>query len=203
VFPTIEPPSCTDYADASQHHARISIVEGTLNFDSAPAELLVDGKGQSKADSPHESVFFANNQKGKILLDLGKAVWLRKINSYSWHTFTEVPAEHDRYDTRATQRYNLYGYDGDTPPPPQGDPAANGWTLISRVNTDSFFSVPPAKNRPTQQAVSITGADGGVGRYRFLLWDVQPTHVSPYPPHREQDQNTFFGEFDVFAEELP
>ena len=199
-FPTIEPPSGTDYADASRHHATIRIAEGKLAPDSGPVGLLLDGRGQSNADSPHESVFFANNQKGKFLVDLRKAIQVRKINSYSWHTCLTVPVETDRYDTRATQHYNLYGYAGDSPPPTEGDPAAHGWTLISRVNTDSYFSVPPIKNRPTQQAVSITAADGGVGRYRFLLWDVQPTHVIPFPPHAEQEQNTFFGEFDVYGE---
>jgi hypothetical protein len=200
TFPTIAPPSCTDYADASQHHATIRVAEGKLAPDSGPVELLLDGKGQSNADSPHESVFFANNQKGKVLLDLGKAVQVRKINSFSWHTCATVPVETDRYDTRATQHYNLYGYAGDHPPPSEDDLVSAGWTLISRVNTDAFFSVPPVKNRPKQQGVSIMAANGDVGRYRFLLWDVHPTHVIPFPPHSEQDQNTFFGEVDVYAE---
>ena len=202
-FPTIAPPSNRDYADASQHRARIRVAEGTLAPDSGPVEALLDGVGQSMADAPHESVFFANNQKGKFLLDLGRAVRVQKINSYSWHTCGGVPMENNRYDPRATQRYNLYGYMGATPPPTAGDPAAHGWTLISRVNTDAFFSVPPARNRPTQQAVSITAADGNVGRYRYLLWDVEPTHVNTYGQHGEQDQNTFFGEFDVLADETP
>jgi hypothetical protein len=203
TFPTIAPPSNKDYADATQHHATIRVAEGTLHGESGPIPRLLDGKGQSTADSPGESVFFANNQKGKILLDLGKAVRVRKVDTYSWHAYEKVSAGHDRYDTRATQRYNLYGYVGERPPATAGDPAAHGWILISRVNTDDFFSVPPAVNRPTQQAVSITAADGNVGRYRFLLWDVHPTHVSPYPPYPEGEQNTFFGEFDVFAEDGP
>ena len=69
------------------------MAEGTLAPDSGPVELLLDGAGQSTADSPHQSVFFANNQKGKILLDLGRAVRVQKINSYSWHTLLGVPVE--------------------------------------------------------------------------------------------------------------
>jgi hypothetical protein len=202
-FPTIEPPSNRDYAGLSQHHATIRIAEGALSIDSGRAERLLDGAGQSKADSPGESCFFGNNQKGRIVLDLGKAVRVRKVNTYSWHKYEQVPSEHDRYDVRATQRYNLFGYAGSSPPPTEGDPAAHGWTLISRVNTDDFFSVPPLRNRPEQQAVSITAAEGDVGCYQFLLWDVRPTHVNAFPPHGETDQNTFFGEFDVYAEELP
>ncbi len=199
-FPTIESPSNRDYADASQHHATIRVAEGWLDFKSGPIELLLDGKGQTQPDSPHESAFFGNDVKGKILLDLGKTVRVKKINTYSWHRFQDVPPEHDRADSRATQRYNLYGTAADSPPPSQGDPAARGWTLISRVNTDDYFVVPPVKNRPAQQAVSIMGANGEVGRYRFLLWEVRPTHVSPHAQRGEERENTFFGEFDVYAE---
>ena len=74
VFPTIKPPSDRDYADASQHHASIRVVRGNLAPDSGPVDLLLDGRGQSTSDAPGESVFFANNQKGRILLDLGSAV---------------------------------------------------------------------------------------------------------------------------------
>ena len=56
-FPTIESPSDKDYADASQHHATIRLVEGRLSPDSGPVDRLLDGRGQSKSDSPAESVF--------------------------------------------------------------------------------------------------------------------------------------------------
>ena len=57
-FPTIEPPSSKDYADASQGHAHVRILRGCPSFDSGPVEVLLDGRGQSKADSPGESFFF-------------------------------------------------------------------------------------------------------------------------------------------------
>ena len=202
-FRTIEPPSDADYADASQHHAKIRIVEGRLGPTSGPVERLIDGRGQSKADSPEESCFFWDNGEGKILLDLGKVAAVRKINTYSWHLYEKVPPGHDMRDVRATQRYTLYGYAGDMPPATAGNPATHGWTLISRVDTDEFFTVPPIRNRPPQQAVSITGNDGAVGRYRFLLWAVQPTHAegpTDDPKIPSANQNTFFGEFDVYAE---
>jgi hypothetical protein len=200
TFPTIEPPSAKDYAHAAEHHVTIRS-EGKLAPDSGSPAVLLDGHAQSKADSPGESCFFADNEQGRFVLDLGKPVRIQKINSYSWHAFAGAPAEHDRYDVRATQRYDLYGYEGDTPPAAEGSPVEHGWVLISRVNTDEFFSVPPVKNRPMQQAVSITAASGDVGRYRFLMWSVKPTHVKALPPHGpENDENTFFGELDVYAE---
>lgn len=196
-FPTIAPPSQTDYADAMQRHATIRVVEGELKSDSAPVELLLDGRGQSKPDSPDESVFFADGQKGKILLDLGKAMSVHKINTYSWHTIAPREGLFD-LSARATQHYRLYGSASDTLPATQGDPAAHGWTLINRVNTDGFFSVPPVKNRPGQQAVSIVSSNGSVGRYRFLLWEVEP---EPAYDVRHGNVNTFFGEFDVYADD--
>lgn len=203
VFPTIKPPSDRDYADVSQHHASIRVVQGNLAPDSGPVELLLDGRGQSNSDSPGESVFFGNNnQKGRILLDLGRSVTVREINTYSWHKYEMVPPGHPRRNSRTIQRYVLYGYAGEMPPPTRGDPAANGWTLISRVNSDAFFAVLPRVEWPAQLAVSITGKDGQIGRYRYLLWEVHPTHVDagPATTMRRSEHNTFFGEFDVYAE---
>jgi hypothetical protein len=207
VFPTIKPPSDRDYADASQHHATIRVVHGKLAPDSGPVELLQDGRGQSTSDAPGESVFFANNQKGRILLDLGRAVTIREINTYSWHKYEMVPPGHPRRNSRTIQRYVLYGYEGEIPPPTGGDPAASGWTLISRVNSDAFFAVLPRVEWPAQLAVSISGpvhdGEGGrIGRYRYLLWEVHPTHVDagPAATMKPTEHNTFFGEVDVYTE---
>jgi hypothetical protein len=113
-----------------------------------------------------------------------------------------VPPGHPRRNSRTIQRYVLYGYEGEMPPSTGGDPAANGWTLISRVNSDAFFAVLPSVEWPTQLAVSITGKEGQIGRYRYLLWEVHPTHVDagPLTTMRRSEHNTFFGEFDVYAE---
>ena len=193
-FPTIEPPSADDYADASQGHAHISILRGRLHRGSGPPEVLLDGKGQSKADSPGESLYFDdNNASGLILLDLGEKTPVKKVNTYSWHQSWELPEKH----VRATQRYYLYGASGATPPDAEGNLAAAGWTLIAEVNTDEFFGFPHWAARPAQQAVSITAADGGpIGEYRYLLWDVRPTR-SEVASHNFD--NTFYGEFDIYA----
>jgi hypothetical protein len=191
-FPTIEPPSNHDYADASQGHAHISVLRGKAKRDSGPVEVLLDGKGQSRADAPRESFFFHDNTSGMILLDLGRKIPVKKVNTYSWHQHHLIPGDH----LRATQKYYLYGSPHDTPPGADGDLAAAGWTLIAQVDTDEFFGLPRLDVRPAQQAVSITASDGSsIGEYRYLLWDVRPTHWAHQADH---SANTFYGEFDVY-----
>jgi len=193
-FPTIEPPSEHDDADRSRGQATIRLARGELykrvGYESGPPELLLDGRGQPVQDSPANSVFFDNEMSGGLLLDLGRPILIEKINTYSWH---QSPMAQNR--VRAVQKYLLYGYAGDAPPAMDGDVGAAGWTLIARVNSDDFFRVVQPTERPAQQACSITGARGSVGRYRFLLWLVEPTQaIDP-----RFFNNTFYSEFDVYA----
>lgn len=196
-FPTIEPPTDADYADAKQGQARFSVGNGRLHRtmpaarSSGPVEKLNDGRAQDAEDAPGESVFFADNTEGSILLDLGATVTIDKVNTYSWH---ERPHLREiRF--RAQQRYRLYGSAADAPPSVTGDPDANGWTFIARVNTDEYFGVRELPDRPAQQACSITSQAGPLGRYRFLLWCVEPVLL----PDKKFQNHTFYGEFDVFA----
>ena len=164
-FPTIEPPSSHDYADASQGHARIQVVRGRPKPDSGPVKVLLDGQGQSKADSPRESFFFLDNTSGMILLDLGRKIAVQKINTYSWHQHHLLAGDH----LRATQKYYLYGSSRAMPPATDGNLAAAGWTLIAQVDTDEFFGFPRSDVRPAQQAVSITDPEGGADRQVSLF----------------------------------
>ena len=166
--------------------------------ESGRPELLLDGTGQSQPDSPTESVYFAREESGCLLLDLGSRVAVSKVNAYSWHRNIEIDTDH----TRATQKYDLYGFAGDTAPGSDGSPAAAGWTLLARVNTDSYFGR-SREFRPAQQATSITAAGGSLGRFRYLLWVMQPTRDEAKPDDelsRNLD-NSFFGEIDVYAAE--
>ena len=193
-FPTIEPPSRDDCADASKGLARIRVVRGHAHYDSGPVDVLLDGKGQSKRDSPGESFFFNLNESGMILLDLGQRIPVKKVNTYSWHQRRDLPRDR----TRATQKYYLYGSARATPPNAGANPAAAGWTLIAQVNTDEFFGFPRPAARPEQQAVSITATGGGpIGEYRYLLWDIRPTRADESAMAYD---NTFYGEFDVYKE---
>ena len=107
-FPTIEPPSNRDYADSSQGHANISVFRGQAGGGerpSGPVEVLLDGKGQSQADALSESFFFANDTSGMVLLDLGKCIGVKKVNTYSWHQHAKLASDR----LRAMQKYCLYG----------------------------------------------------------------------------------------------
>ena len=192
-FPTLEPPSDRDAADQSQGRASIRVVKGALAVThvdgSAPPQALLDGHAQTRPDSPKESVYFANNVDGMLLLDLGRTISIGRINSYSWHqngTFADQRV-------RAVQKFALYGFAADQPPPTEGRLTESGWTLIARVNSDEFFRVAAPIDRPAQQACSITGAHGPVGRYRFLLWELQGTQG----PNTTDTNPTFYGEIDV------
>ena len=66
----------------------------------------------------------------------------------------------------------------------------------TRVNTDEFVRVVNRLDRPAQQGCSITSATGAIGRYRYLLWDVQPSRH----PDFKRLNNSFYGEFDVYAQ---
>ena len=148
------------------------------------------------------SVYFIDNEIGGLLLDLGGPVSAAKINVYSWHMcmnegFSDpLRAAHRE---RAAQNYVLYGFGGDEPPERGESPAESGWTLISRVNSDDYFGLSGVQ-RPTQQASSISSARGSLGRFRHLLWIVQPTSGRNHDGS-DQSFDTFFGEIDVYAAE--
>lgn len=192
-FPTIEPPSSTDAADASApglERPMLRAVFGSLSKHSGPVEGLLDGRGQEAKDTPEQSVFFNDEETGMLLLDLKRVVDVRKVNSYSWH------GNVFRDRVRATQRFSLYGFRGDEPPPVVGPLLESGWERIARVDTEEYFRTSPVVRRPAQQASSITAAGGGsVGRYRYLLWHVIPS----VEPTTKRINGTLFGEFDVYA----
>ncbi|MDA7915965.1 FecR family protein [Verrucomicrobia bacterium] len=184
-FPTIASPSQEDYADQAAGHATIRVAHGELQREpssSGPASVLIDGVGQSKQDSPRESAFFRSRPGGSVLMDLGQTISISRINSYSWHQNKRF-VEHRE---RARQRFVLYGFAGDELPDLDLPPEKSGWTRIARVNSDNFFRINKRLDRPAQQACSISAAEGSIGQFRHLLWEVQ--------------QGTFYGEFDVYGE---
>jgi len=206
-FPTIEPPSANDLADSSRGRASTRCVQGQLyenprrNFVSPGPMILLDGKGQSSADEPNESLHFANDETGGILIDLGAAVPVTKVNVYSWHSCMNQGFPEDRrqaHRERAAQNYVLYGHGGDEPPDVSADPTSSGWTMIARVNSDAYFGL-TGTARPPQQASSISSARGTLGKYRHLLMIVQPT-TGIDDDGTKQNFGTFFGEIDVYSE---
>lgn len=198
-FASIEPPSAEDYADASQARTRVSLAHGPLlvaDFDSAYSsggvDRLADGRAQANADAPLESVFFEGGAHGGFLFDLGRAVSIVKINSFSWHKSQFLKENH----VRATQKYTVWGFAGDDPPAAAWPSEENGWARIARIDTDDFFDVVAPLDRPAQQACSIIGVSGSLGPFRFLLFEVHPTIAS----HDDERDHTFYGEIDIYAE---
>jgi len=177
-FATIQPPSREDYADRTRGRATIRVAHGQLK--GAAVDVLLDGVGQSHTDAPQESAFF-DSRRGGFLVDLGKAISINRINSYSWHQHETI----EEHRNRAQQRFTLYGFSGDDLPDATLRPEDAGWTRIARVNSDRFFEVRESLDRPSQQACSITGPDEEIGRYRYLLWEVR--------------RGTFYGEIDVYG----
>lgn len=197
-LPTIEPPSDRDYADARQGHATLSMVSGgnsktpSLGIRSGPIGVLLNGRAQSGKDAPTESFYIEDGASSWLQCDLGSTVSISKINTYSWHQDFGIPDNR----VRAVQQFMLYGFDGDAPPPIEGDAVSTGWVLIARVNTDESFQVVARADRPAQQACSISSARGVIGRYRYLLWHLKPSR----DPVSHKLNNTFYGEFDIYAQ---
>lgn len=198
-FSTIEPPSAADYADVSQGKTQVALASGRLmvceslpDLSSGAIERLVDGRAQGAADAPLEAVFFENSGRGAFLFDLGRPTAIRKVNSFSWHR-SRFASDNS---VRATQKYTLWGYAGDEPPSTAEPSESHGWDRIARINTDSFFDVATPQDRPAQQACSITSETGSLGRFRFLLFMVEPTPAD----HDDDIDHTLFGEIDIYAD---
>lgn len=175
-FNNVPQPSAGDAAQK----ATFTIIDGRRDRNGGNLDKLNDGRVPTGEDQPGENFFFAaGTAGGRLAIDLGSAVDIRQVNTYSWHP-----------NTRGPQVYKLYaagGGEGFNPRPASGiDPAGCGWKLIASVDT-----------RPRQGAgggqygVSIFDSDGLLGKYRYLLFDISAT---------EQDDpfgNTFFSEIDV------
>src|ERR1051325_3323567 len=176
-FKEVPSPSKTDAAK----DAKFSIVEGERDENGGDLEKLNDGKTPSEEDQPTENFFFnAGTPGGRLLLDLGSATIVRQINTYSWHP-----------NTRGPQLYNLYASDGTAPDfnaKPKGiDPQKAGWKLLAKVDTR------PKADPGGQYGVSLSDADGSIGKFRYLLFNMSQT---------EEDDafgNTFYSEIDVIT----
>ena len=160
-FPTIEPPSDSDYADASQYHASIKVVEGNSRPIAARSKCSWTDGASRKSIRRGSRPSWRTTKRAKSC-----SIWDRPSASARSTPTVGIrrgrPRRNERSHGAAPQRYTLYGYWGDNPPPAGGDPGASGWTLICRVDTDEFFAVPDP-NRPPQQAVSVMGANGTIG----------------------------------------
>ncbi|MES2440279.1 MAG: basic secretory protein-like protein [Verrucomicrobiota bacterium] len=174
----IPPPSKNDAATA----AKFTLLDG----EGSKIEALNDGRVPSEADDGSMNFFFKDGSDGgRIQVDLGKAISIKAINSYSWH-----PAE------RAAQSYKLYAAKGDekdfNPTPKRGpDPRTSGWKPIAKVTTGR-------SNQGGQHAAAITDPRTlSLGEFRYLLFDFEPADSG------NQQSNTFLSEIDVIDAKGP
>jgi hypothetical protein len=163
--------------------AKISVVDGEKDGNGGDVEKLNDGTLPSEQDEPAQNFFFnAGTPGGRLLFDLGSAIAIKQVNTYSWHP-----------NTRGPQVYKLYGSDGtkdfDAQAAGKGDLVKAGWKLIATVDTR-----PKEGEGGGQHGVSIAGAAGPIGKYRYLLFDVSKTESD------DDFGNTFFSEIDVIEQ---
>jgi hypothetical protein len=158
--------------------ATFSILEGEPARNCGGVAALHDGRLPSGPDRPDENFFFKDATDGGLLrVDLGQVVSIRAIDTYSCHP-----------SNRAPQIYTLYASDGQNTNmlllPRRGDELEKcGWTRIAAVATGMRGDF------GGQWAVSISGANGSLGRFRYLLFDIH-----------NQELNTFYSEIDVISQ---
>ena len=180
-FKTIPAPAKNDLAA----NAKFVIVDGEQDENGGGLEKLHDGKLPSEEDAPGDNFFFnAGTEGGRLLVDLGNVVALKQVNTYSWHP-----------NTRGPQVYKLYASDGKAEgfvaqPKQAIAPEKCGWKKIADVDTR-----PKVGEGGGQYAVSISDSQGGLGRYRYLLFDISRTEDA------DTFGNTFYSEIDVIGQE--
>ena len=177
-FKNVPAPSPTDAAN----QAKFSVVAGRRDSNGGESLVLHDGLLPSNSDEPGANFFFAaGSNGGRLLVDLGEAVDVKQVNTYSWHG-----------GERGPQVYKLYAEDPeakdfDPRRSRSGDLAAAGWKLIAEVDTR-------AEGAPLagQHGVTISGGmDDAIGKRRYLFFDVaRTTEEGPFG-------HTFFSEIDV------
>ena len=163
--------------------AKLALVVGKQDPNGAGLSALTDGALPAQEDGPRANFFFdSGSDGGRFLLDLGSAIEIAQVNTYSWHP-----------NTRGPQVYNLYASDGtdlkfNAEPNANIDPTNCGWKLIASVDTR-----PKSGDGGGQYGVSIADSSGSLGKFRYLLFDSVPTETD------DASGNTFYSEVDVVA----
>ena len=169
--------------DDAATKASLMIVDGEIDGNSAALSAVTDGMLPGEEDEPDANFFFEQGTwGGRFRMDFANVIEIAQINTYSWHP-----------NTRGPQVYKVYGSDGRGEnfcgtPKANIDPASCGWKLIASVDTRTQFG-----ENGGQYGVSISGAAGSLGKYRYLLFSVFQTEVD------DEFGNTFYSEIDVIA----
>ena len=162
-------------------HALFTLVDGARDANSGGLDALHDGRMPSGEDQPSKNFFFrAGSDGGRIRVDLGRTISLKRICSYSWHA-----------GDRAPQVYEVYGAGeglagANLEPKRDVDPATCGWTSIARVDTRQANA-----GAGGQYGVVLAAEQGVIGSFRYLLFAISRTEG------RDVFGNTFYSEIDV------
>lgn len=176
-FAKVPSPSKDDAATK----AKFTIVDGGRDQNGGDLDVLNDGRLPENTDDPSNNFFFdTDTDTGRLAVDLGSAIDVKQVNTYSWHA-----------NTRGPQVYKLYASDGsekdfDAAPKNGTDPEKHGWKLIAKVDTR-----PKEGEMGGQYGVSISDSDGSIGKYRYLLFETSKTETD------DPFGNTFYSEIDV------
>jgi mannosidase alpha-like ER degradation enhancer 2 len=171
------PPATDDAATT----ATITLIGGALDNNSAPLAALSDGLLPTNEDQPSANVFFRpNSWGGRLRIDLGSAIDVAAVRTYSWHP-----------GSRAPQVYKLYGSDGapagfDPAPSTKLDPTSCGWTALAFVDTRKQHG-----DDGGQYVVTVGSPTGMLGHVRYLLLDAFETESE------DAWGQTFYSELEV------
>ncbi|MCC6235151.1 MAG: hypothetical protein IT580_21080 [Verrucomicrobiales bacterium] len=170
--------------------AAFRVVQGRGDPNGGDLGVLHDGRLPGNEDAPRQAFFFAaGSTGGRILVDLQGIRSIAQVNTYSWHAGERGPQVYTLFAAAGTEPGFTLG-SAESP-----DPDSAGWTRVAIVDTRP-------SNREQfggQHAVSVADTDPAtdLGRFRYLLFVVQPTHASgPFA-------QTFLGEIDVIDRQGP
>ena len=172
-------------ADNAAAKGTFTIVAGAADENGGSVSVLNDGKLPAEEDQPENNFFFAaGSEGGRVQLDLGSAIDIKAVNTYSWHP-----------NTRGPQVYKLYASDGaadgfNAKPGNDVDPEKAGWKLVASVDTRPKAA---GADGGGQYAVSVTDSAGTLGKYRYLLFAMTRTEAD------DDFGNTFYSEINVLG----
>lgn len=176
-FKNVPSPVANDAAT----NAKLTLIGGEIDAGSGDLNTLIDGRLPADEDEPAANLFFsAGGSGGRFRMDLGKAIDIAQVNSYSWHP-----------NSRGPQLYKLFAAEGseenlDLAPKRGVDPATRGWKFIATVST-----LPQQGEDGGQYGASVSNSSGSLGKYRYLLFDCYVTELY------DNWGNTFYSEIDV------
>jgi len=180
-FKNVPAPSKDDAATK----AKITIVAGEQDPNGGTTAKLNDGKAPTEEDQPDENFFFnAGTEGGRLAIDLGSAINVKEVNTYSWHPNTRGPQVYKLYASEGTEK------DFNAAPKAGTDPAKAGWKLIATVDTRPKGGAEVGG----QYGVSVADRAGALGKFRYLLIDSSRTESD------DDFGNTFFSEIDVIEQ---